>query len=344
MRSRAIVETLKVKLLGDEGAALVKPPTDDVEAYSLYLKGRYHWIKRNEASIRKGIGFFEQAIEKDPGYARAHVGLADSYNMFGFYDLRPPREAFPRAHAAAQRALELDPTLGEAHAAEAYATLYYDWDWARAEAGFQRAIELSPRYATAYQYYGNLLASRGRIDDAVAMMARGAEIDPLSPLFLAAVGIAHYFARRYDEAVRHYRAALELDDGFLIAHWWSSMAFAELGRLGESRDSAERAVTISQRNPTMLAALARAHALAGRAAEARQVIAEIEGIEKRRFISSFELAHAHTALGDRDAALARLEQALAEREHSMAFLSVDPRLDPLIGDARFIALLGRAGV
>ena len=340
--ARAIVETLKVKLLtGAE--ALVNPPTEHVEAYALYLKGRHYWSKRIESALIKGLECFERAIAIDPQYALAHVGLADSYNILGYYDLRAPRECFPRAHDAARFALALEPTLAPAHAAEGYALMYHEWDFAEAERCLRRAIELDPRYAIAHFYLGNLLTIVGRIDEAIAMMRRAIEIEPLSLIVNAAIGWCLSMARRTDQALTQYDVALDLDDRFLIARWWKGMTLADRGELAGSAEELERVVATS-RTPTMLASLARTHALARDTAKARALLSELDDLATRRYVSSFELAVVRDALGEREKALTLLEAAYAERSHSMAFLAVDPRLDALRAEPRVAALRRLVGV
>jgi serine/threonine-protein kinase len=336
--ARAIVETLKVKLFTGADGALVRPPTEHVEAYALYLKGRYYWNQRIESALTKGLECFEEAIAIDPEYVLAHVGVADSHNIFGFYDLRAPRESFPRAHEAARRALQMDPDCAPAHAAEGYALMYHEWDWAGAERALRRAIELDPRYSIAPFYLGNLLTIQGRFDEGAASMRRSIAIEPLSLIVNAAIGWIRFMAHDLDAAMQQYTVALDLNDRFLIAHWWKGLTLAERGDFAAGTSELERAVEISQRNPTMLASLARTHALAGRESAAREILRELEALASRRYVSSFELAVAHDALGERERAIALLQAAYEERSHSMAFLGSDPRLDRMRDDPRFAEL------
>jgi serine/threonine-protein kinase len=341
--ARAIVDVLKIKLLGDPDTALVRKPTDNVEAYALYLKGRYYWAKRNETAVRRGLGYFEEAIAKDPTYARAHVGLADSYNILGFWDLMPPREAFPLAHAAVERALELDPTLAEAYAAEGYAKMYYEWDADGAARDLKRAMELNPRYPTAPFYYGNLQMLTGHTDDALEFTHQALQLEPLALIMLAAAGHCFHLAGRFAEAIPHYRAALDLDEDFLVANWWMGLNYAAMGRLPEAQAQMERSVALSHRNPTMVASLARVHALAGHRDEAIALLGELAEAAKKRFVSSFELATVHLALGDRERTFVLLEQAFEEKSHSMMLLKSDARMTELREEPRFIALRERVG-
>jgi TolB-like protein len=218
--SLAIVEKLKVKLLGEEKVALVKRYTDDLEAYNLYLKGRYFWYKRTREAILKGLEYFHQAIEKDPTYALAYAGIADCYNMLGFFDYLSPKEAFPKAKAAAAKALEIDGTLAEAHSSLAEVKTYYDHDWLGAEREFQRAIELNPSYSTAYQWYGEYLALMGRHDESIIMGKRALEVDPLSPIVSTNLAGFYWLARQYDEAIERYQKVLEMEPDFMVARLW----------------------------------------------------------------------------------------------------------------------------
>ncbi len=195
--SRAIVSALRVRLLGPEVTRLVRPATDDLEAYTLCLKGRQLWNRRTEEALRIGLRHFERAVERDPNYAMAHVGLADSYCLLGFYTALPPGEAFPRARAAALRALELDPKVTESRPTLAYCSMYHTWDWEEAEREFQAAIRGNPGYATGHQWYGNFLAVLGRFEESMAEFGTAVALDPLSPIKGAALAWGHYFARRY---------------------------------------------------------------------------------------------------------------------------------------------------
>ncbi|HEU5169642.1 MAG TPA: protein kinase [Gemmatimonadales bacterium] len=337
--SRGIVRALEVRLLGPLRAALVKPPTADFEAYTLYLKGRQLWNRRSEDALRKGLRYFEQALERDPEYALAQVGLADSYVLLGFYTALPPTEAFPRAKAAAQAALRLHPALAEAHPAFAYVKMYFDWDWAGAEQGFRRAIELNPSYATAHQWYGNCLAILGRADESLSEFWQAVNLDPLSPIKNAALGWGYYFARRYGEAIAQQRRALAIDPDLGVSHLWLGLSLEQAGAPAEAAVEFAEAVRLSNREPVDLAFLAHGLALSGRRAEAQTVLDELTAMAQRRYVSSYDIAVVHGGLGRLDDAIVWLEKAHAERTHWMALLQVDPRLDPLRADPRFKRLL-----
>jgi serine/threonine-protein kinase len=337
--SRAIAGALRVKLFGSQQAALVKPPTDDLEAYTLYLKGRHFWNRRTEQDLRRGLEYFEQALSRDPNYAMAHAGVADSYAILGFYSALPPTEAFPRSKAAALKALAIEPDLAEAHPALAYVAMYYDWDWAAAERECRLAIRLNPGYATAHQWYGNFLVVLGRFQDSLDEFSKAVALDPLSPLKLGALGWSYYFARRYEEAADQCRRALELEPGYPIAHLWLGLAYEELARFAEAVAEFEEAARITDRSVASLAFLGHGYAVAGRKSEARSVFDELIQLRGRRYVSAYDLAVIQLGLGDNASASDWLERAFHERAHQMAWIKVDPRLDPLRGTASFDRLL-----
>jgi tetratricopeptide (TPR) repeat protein len=318
----------------------VRPATDDLEAYTLYLKGRQLWNRRSEESLRAGLRHFERALDRDPNYAMAYLGLADSYVLLGFYTALPPEEAFPRGKAAALRALELDPKLSEARPAIAYVAMYHEWDWPGAERQFKACIRQSPGYATGHQWYGNFLALMGRADESISEFSKAVALDPLSPIKCGALGWGYYFGRRYDEAIAQCRRALELDPDLAVTHLWLGLASAEGGQLEQALIGYEEGVRLSRGEPVGLAFLAHGLALAGRAQEARRRLAELHDIRSRRYVSAYDLAVVHVGLGELDEALGLLEQGFRQRTHWMALLGVDPRLDPLRNQPRFQQLLG----
>jgi serine/threonine-protein kinase len=337
--SRAIVSGLRVRLLGPDVTRLVRPATDDLEAYTLYLKGRQLWNRRTEEALRLGLRHFERALERDPNYAMAHFGLADSYCLLGFYTALPPSESFPHARSAALRALELDPKLSEARPTLAYVTMYHEWDWAEAERQFLAAIRASPGYATGHQWYGNFLAILGRTEESLAEFGKAVALDPLSPIKCAALGWGHYFGRRFDEAIVQARRALELDPAMSVTHLWLGLALTEVGRAADAVKAFDEAVRLSAGEPLALAFLAHALARAGRTDEARHRLAELEALATRRYVSAYDLAVIHAGLGEVASAVGLLRQGFEERTHWMALLGVDPRLDPLRADPGFDLLL-----
>jgi serine/threonine protein kinase/tetratricopeptide (TPR) repeat protein len=342
--AQSIAEVLRVKLLDIDAAAIVAPGTQNVAAYEHYLKGRYHWNKRDHQDVLRGIRHFEQAIEIDPRYALAHVGLADSYNILAFYDLMPPAEAFSRAKAAATTALQLDDRLAAAHASLAYVLFYHDWNWPAAEVTFRRAIELEPRYAIAHQWYSNCLDQLGRFAEAEREWHTALELDPLSLIINAGIGWHHYFAREFERAVAALQRALELDPTFVPGNVWLGQALTELGQFAPAVAALQDAARSSQESPSTLAELARGLALAGDPGSARQLLGRLLQLETERYIPSYEVAGIHLALGEINEVFRRLERALEDRAHSMAFLGVDPRFDPVRDDPRYQALRRRVGI
>ena len=310
------------------------------EAYHLYLQGRYLWHQRTRDSLKRSAELFERATVLSPNYAQAFSGLADAYAVLGFYDYLPPAQAFPRAKAAAQRALELDARLAHAHASLGYVALYYDWNWAEAEAAFERAIALNPSYSVGHQWYGNYLTARGRFDEAVAAMRRAQDVDPLSLIASAALGWVHFYQRDYDAAVEQCRRTLDLNPRFELAHLWAGWAHDAAGRYGDAVRHLTEAVRLSSDGAVALASFGRAQAFAGDRAGALQTLAKLNRTHGA-YLPAYEMAKLHLALGRSDDAIAWLRRAYAERSHSLVFLSVDPQLDMLRGDARFVELESR---
>jgi serine/threonine protein kinase/lipoprotein NlpI len=339
-----ISESLRLKLTGEEKERLTRRHTENPEAYRLYLRGRFFWNKRTEEGIRRGIEYFRQAIEIDPEYAAAYVGLADSYAVLGFHAIAPPGEAFPRAKAAALKALEIDPSFAEARASLAYTLHHYDWNWTQAEKEYRACLEAIPNYATAHNYYASMLTPLGRFEESLAEWRRGQELDPLSLVIRAATGWCFYFARRYDEAIQEARKTLEMDPTFVIALRILGMAYEKTSKPAQAIEELQKAVEFSGGSTQYRADLAHAFATAGRETDARRTLAELDEISKTRYVSPYYVAAVHLALGDRDRAFELLEEAYGERSHGLTFLKVDPNLDDVRSDPRFADLVRRVGL
>jgi serine/threonine-protein kinase len=312
-----------------------------VEASQLAQKARYYWNQRTTDGLQKAQQLYEQALAADPNYALAYAGLADCYNMLANYNALPPRQAFPKARAAALRALELDGSLAEAHAALALGAYIYDWDWLTAEQEFKRALALNPGYASAHQWYSTFLVVRERPREAIAAARRTQELDPFSLIINAHLGRILYYTGRYKEAVMQLQKTLELDPNFFAARRYLGQVYEEQGQAEKAIAELSQALTHSGGSALVKAELGHAYAVAGKQAEARRIISELQTVAT---LSPYHLAAIHAELGEKDAAFAALQKALDERADRMSYLNVDPRLKPLRNDPRFSQLLRSIGL
>jgi TolB-like protein/Flp pilus assembly protein TadD len=337
--AKTVADVLKAKLTGSEEHVIAARPTENTEAHQLYLKGRFFWNKRTGNDLKKSIDYFQQAIAADPNYALAYAGVADGYVWLPGYTVGTPRDCYPKAAAAAKRALELDDTLAEARTSLALAFWLYNFDFSQAIREFQRAIELNPNYAIAHQQYGNnTLSALGRFDEAIAEGKRAVELDPLSLVINADLGTDYYYARRYDEAIAQVRKTLEMDPGFYIAH-------LGLGQMLDAKGAHDAAIAECQKaralndDPAVLGVLARAHGLSGNKTEAEKILDQLKELSKLRYVAAYSFALVYLGLGNKEEALRWLEQSYQDRAGSdIGYIRVDPLLDPLRGDPRFEAL------
>lgn len=309
------------------------------EAHRLYLQGRYHWNRRSSGDLDRAVELFRQAIDKDPLYAKAYAGLADTWNLIGSYGDRPPSDSFPRARAAALRALELDPGLAEAHTSLAYAVQNYDWDWVRAEREYRRAIALSPSYATAHHWYGGFLMLMGRFDEAVEHRKMAVEHDPLSPQIQASIGSPYFLARDYDQAIALFRRAIEMDPNYAQGHYALGWSLLHSGRVDEGVQHLEIRNELAGQSADSLADLAYAYALAGRREEAVAVRDKLLLATRTRYISPYKFARIALAFGDHDEAFRLIGEAYRQRSNYLTGIATDPTLDPIRSDPRFLDLL-----
>jgi serine/threonine protein kinase/tetratricopeptide (TPR) repeat protein len=338
--AREIGERLRFKLSGAERRRVAKSPTRHPEAYQAYLKGRFLWNKWTTEGMKTAIGFYERAIEIDPVYALAWVGIADSYAVMGGIKAVAPADAFPRAKSAALRALELDPHLADAHASLGYVRRLSDWDWIAAERSFREAVRLNPSYATGHRWYGQFLSGMGRHDEAIAEATRALELDPLSVIIHTAVGDVLFYGRRFDDAIVYYRKALEMDPNFLVGHSDLARALEFSGNVDEAIAEYEAAIRLAGRSdadPSI--GLANAYAVAGRRDEAHAVLDEVQRWRSERYVSSWGLASIYARLDEDASALDWLERAYEEHDSTLVWLKVHPRFDALRGNTRFLALL-----
>lgn len=341
--TRAIVDEIRVKLTPGEEARLASVRASNPEAHIAYAKGRFFWNKRTEEGLRKAVDFFGQAIEKDPAYALAYVGLADSWVPRAWYAYLPSKEAFPHAKAAVTKALKLDPGLAEAHTTLAFLNLYYDWDWPAADREFRRAIELNPNYANAHHWYAEYLSLIGQHETAIREAERARELDPVSSIINTWVGSRYFFARQYDSAIQQYRNVVELDPDFVPAHLALGQAYEQKKLFREAISELEGAVRLSGGSPVYMAALAHAYGISGRKGDTLRLIDDLTKLGSRKYVASFDMAIAWLGLGDKERALAALERAVKDRSPRLLFLIIEPRFDPLRSDPRFEALVKRVG-
>jgi TolB-like protein/Flp pilus assembly protein TadD len=339
-----IVDRLKVKLLITEKEKILKRFTGDPEAYDLFLKGRYHWYRRYEGGFLKGIGFFQQAIEKDPLYALAYIGIADSYSLMGLYSYISPAEAYSKAKAAVKKALEIDPELAEAHASLGWIKMFYDWDWKGAESEFLQAIRLYPDYAPAHIWYGMLLTIKGRFDESLREIKKAQELEPLESLYNTMVGWSYYMARRFDDSIEILKKVIDTDPNFTMAYWYLAGSYLGINKLDDAIIAAQKLVRLSGGALFALASLGVAYSSAGMKQEMLNVLKQMQEVSKHHYQSPHNMALAQLGTGDHDKLLDYLEQAYSERESMMVFLAVTPIFDSVRNQPRFQKILRKMGL
>jgi eukaryotic-like serine/threonine-protein kinase len=339
--STEISEKLRLKLTRAEKKRLTKRQTDDAEAYRLYLKGRHHGNRWTEDGFYKAIQYFQEAAEKDPSYALAFSGVADSYVLLGWNSYLPPKEAFPKAKMAAMRALRIDPDIEEAHTAVAAVLWLYDWKWEEAEAEFKRSLTLNPAYPTANHYYAEYVMTMGRQGEAIEKMKASQELDPLSLIISGAIGWANYMNRRYEDAIEQLRRTAELEPNYSMTYWILGLILRKMGRYEQAIREGEKGMKLSGGSPLISAALAQTLATAGRRNEAIQILDDLTKLAKEKYIAPYFLAGIHIGLGEEDRAMEYLEKSYEEHSHWLIYLHIDPSMDALRSDPRFQDLLGR---
>jgi TolB-like protein/DNA-binding winged helix-turn-helix (wHTH) protein len=341
--SSAIVDEIRINLTPEDKERLAKNPSVSPEAYEEYLKGRYYWNKRSGDGFAKAIGYFENATRKDPQYALAYAGLADCYGIIGatIFGSIPASEAAPKAKAAAIRALQIDPSLAEAQTSLATAKFNYDWDWTGAAEGFKKAIQLDPTYATAYQRYSLYSIAMGRFDDSLDQIKKARDLEPLSISINASLGWRLYLAREYDRSIAQLRDTLEMDPSYEWAHLTLGQAYEQKGQYDLAIEQLQRAVELSHSSSLMISALAHAYAVSGNHAQAVKLLAQLDTLSKKQYVSPFYVATVYLGLGKNELAMNWLQKAYADRSNGLVFLKVEPELDPLRSDPRFISLLHR---
>lgn len=342
--ARRIASALRIKIMRDENARLETKATDKPQAYALYLKGRHFLNTRTEESLRKAIETFEKALEQDPDYALAYTGLADSHAVLALLELVPPKMAFPRSKAAAEKALEIDKDLSEAHTSLGVVKFQYDWDLPGAEKEFRKAIELSPNYAAAHQFYADSLKAAGRFDEALSQMKQASQLDPLSLSINTGIGHVLYLSRNYDRAIEQYRETVRLDPNFVQARLWFGRPFLQKGMYKEAITELKEASKLSGNSTVSLATLGQAYAESGDKKQAQQILDRLKERSKKQYVPSYWIALLYVSLGDRKQAFGWLERAYEERSSWLAWIMVEPRFDPIRPDPRFASLLQRMGL
>lgn len=344
--ARSITEELKISLTPQEQQLLKSVRPVNPDAYSAYLHGRYYWYKRTNNGFETSIRYYEQAIAADPAYAPAYAGLADAYALLASSpnDALPPNEAMPKAKAAAQKALQLDDGLAEAHASLAYVSMVYEWNWVAAEKEFQRAIEINPRYAGAHEWYAQLLAARGRQDEALSEVKKARDADPMLVLMHAAVAEVLYYSRRYDEVIAQCQQTLELDPSYALAHLHLGRAYTAKGMYPEAISEYRKAKDSLGEAPAIVMAIGYTSAKAGDRSAARKALEELKAQSKQRYVPTLYFAAIHTGLGDSKEGISLLETAYREHYGYLVYLNVDPMADSLRSTPRFQVLLQRLGL
>jgi TolB-like protein/Tfp pilus assembly protein PilF len=340
--ARAIAREIQVKLTVGAEQRLARAAALDPRAYEAYLHGRHLWNRRTEEGMRRSIALYEEAIRRDPDYAMAYAGVADSYVMLACRGMMSAKDTFRKARAAARKALELEADLGEAHGALAHVRLH-DWDWEELDRDFKRAIELHPAQPIVYYWYGEYLMSMGRPEEAIAVTRRALQADPQSPVIGASLGMILYLARRYDEAVQVLQRAHEIDPGHFLPHLRLGLVYLQQNRHTEAIRELESAVRLADHSTETLAALAMAHAASGMSDEAGEIVEQLKKRQQQHYVLPYNIAKIHAAARDREETFVWLERAYQEGNPDLIELNSEPMFDPLRSDPRFSGLMRRVG-
>jgi TolB-like protein/Tfp pilus assembly protein PilF len=342
--SREIAEKLRLQLTGDDKQRLTKRYTEDAGAYRLYLKGRYHWNKRNPEDFRKAAEYFRQALEKDPGYSLPYAGLADTYAYLSFFNVVASREAMPKAKTAAVKALEIDASLAEAHVSLGYVSFTFDGAWPAAGKHFEQALALNPAYTRAHTFYPFYLSSIGRSEEALEVARRALDLDPSSPAVSHSLAVQLYLARKFDCAIEQVHETLEMESNFAISYAVLGEAYLSKEMYREGLSALENYSALSRKSAASLALLGYAHARSGERDKSLQMIDKLEASSKQSFVPAFFVALVYAGLEDKDQAFTWLEKAREERFNRLAYLKIDALWDPIRSDPRFADLLRRVGI
>ena len=342
--ARQVANEVRIILSPEESASLGSARRVNPEAHELYLQARYYWNKRTEQSVRKALSFFQRAIDHDPTYAQGYAGLADTYNILGYYNALAPAEAYPKGKAAALKALELDESLAEPHAALGVVRRDFEWDWAGAHAEFRRAIELNPGYVEAYHWRSTLMSMRGQHEEALVEKKKTLAMDPLSVVIRTDLARMFYFHREYERSIEQYRAALDMDPNFSSAYLWLAQPYQQTGKFEEAIAALQAGCGLSGDSAYAMARLGLGYALAGKGEEARAILSRLKESSSQKYVSPHDIAIIHAGLDETDDAITWLEKALEERSVGLGYLNVEPQWDALRSDQRFQELLMRVGL
>jgi serine/threonine protein kinase/Flp pilus assembly protein TadD len=343
--SLALIDKLKLKLLKKEKATLIKRYTDNLEAYDLYLKGRFFWNRRYEGGLQKGLEYFNQTIKKDPSYAPAYAGIADSLSILGLFGWLPPKDSFPKAKATALKAIEIDDKLAEAYTSLGWINMLYDWDWTAAEKVLKRALEIDPNYAIGQLWYALYFNYLGRLEEATDEITKALRLEPLSLLINVNLGFIFYFKRQYDEVIEQCLKTIEMDPNYLLSYWFLSAGYMGKGMWKEAISAGEKAVALSEGSPFFIGYLGYDYAMSGQKEKAQSILNRLDKLSKEKYVLNYSKAMVYLGLGEKDQMFEYLEKAFEAREPVLALSSkAAPYFDSVRSDPKFKALLKRMGL
>ncbi|MGA9471323.1 MAG: winged helix-turn-helix domain-containing protein [Terriglobales bacterium] len=340
----AIAAKIRVSMTPQEQQRVRGNEEVDPAAHLAYLRGRFYWNKRTRPALDRSIEYFQTAVKEDPNYAPAYAGLADSYNLLAYSGALPPQVAYPEATAAAMKALQLDDTSADAHTSLADIRSVYEWKWSEAEAEYRRAIELNSSYAIAHQWYASYLVAMGRPEESVSEAKEALRLDPLSLAINSNVGWTYYLARRYQDAIASWRATLDMDSDFGLAHLDLGRAYQQQNMYEPATTEMLKAIALCGETPSALAALGYSYAAAGKPAQTIEIVNRLKAMAETSYVPAYDIAVLYAGLGSKDEAFRWLQVAYRERSGELLYIKVDPRLDNLRGDPRFVTLLRDMGL
>ncbi len=342
--AQKIASSLNTQLSLEEKKRIASKPTENVEAYNLYLKGRYYWNQRTEENLKKGIEQFEKAIALDSNYSKAYSGIADCYTALGYGAFLSPHEAFKKAYKAAKKALTIDSLLAEPHASLGYYEFYYQWNFKAAEDEFRKAIQLNPDYEIAYDWYGYYLTAMERFDEAKTILKKAEDMDPLSVPLSTDMGFSLYYSGNYDEAAAQLKASLELRPNFSLAHLWLGRVYQEQKKYEDAIKEYEFTLKAIPDWPVALAAIGYVYGISGQTNKANETLARMLEISKDRFVTAYGVALVYAAMNNKDLAFKWLDKAYEERSNWLVWMNIDPRWKNIKTDKRFAALASKVGL